>query len=84
MKDDKTVIEEFNKMVNMTAAELKKWLETSDSRSVGWSTDEGNGESVGHESGRKIVEILESNPTKDSSKYSVEQLQHMKKVVSYW
>jgi len=83
MKDDKTAIEEFNNMVNMTAGELKSWLKTSDSCSVGWSKDEGSRESVGHESGRKIIGILESNPTKESSKYSDEQLQHMRKVVSY-
>jgi hypothetical protein len=84
MKDDKTVIEEFNDVVNMTAAELEKWLKSSDSRSAGWPKDEGGGESIGHESGRKIIEILESNPTKESDKYSVEQIQHMRKVVSYW
>lgn len=36
----------------------------------------------GH-SGRKIIKILEKNPKKDSSKYDDEDLQHMRKVVSY-
>lgn len=39
----------------MAAAELEKWLETEESRSVG---DDGGGESTGHRSGRRIVQIL--------------------------
>ena len=47
----------------MTPSELRDWLETSDSQDSGWSKDnsgkveeDGEGhESVGHESGRKIV-----------------------------
>ncbi|RMY66854.1 hypothetical protein D0863_08165 [Hortaea werneckii] len=34
-------------------------------------------------SGRKIIAILEKNPKKDPSKYDDEDLQHMRKVVSY-
>lgn len=34
-------------------------------------------------SGRKIIEILETNPKKDTSKYKEEDLGHMRKVVSY-
>lgn len=37
----------------------------------------------GHCSGRKIVAILEKNPKKDPSKYDEEDIQHMRKVVSY-
>ncbi|KAJ4419056.1 hypothetical protein N0V82_005179 [Gnomoniopsis sp. IMI 355080] len=83
MKDNKEVISEFNEYVNMTASELEKWLKSDDSTSAGWSKDGGDGESVGHDSGRKIVEILKSNPDKTPDKYTDDQLQHMRKVASY-
>ncbi|GAA6025573.1 hypothetical protein JCM8202_001675 [Rhodotorula sphaerocarpa] len=84
-KSDEQVIEEFNEYVNMTPDELRNWLETGDSQSAGWSKDNsGKGEeSVGHESGRKIIDILERNPKKDPSKYTDEDLQHMRKVAAY-
>lgn len=44
--------------------ELEAFLKTGDSESTGWSKDDGSGESIGHESGRKIVKILQSNPDK--------------------
>lgn len=83
MKDNKEVISEFNEYVNMTASELEKWLKSDDSNSAGWTKDGGEGESVGHDSGRKIVEILKSNPDKTPDKYTDDQLQHMRKVASY-
>ena len=43
--------------VNMTAVELRRWLESDDSREVGQK--DGGGESTGHESGRRIVAILD-------------------------
>ena len=43
-----------------------------------------DGESVGHDSGRQIVEILKANPDKEPDKYTDDQIQHMRKVVSYW
>jgi hypothetical protein len=84
MKDSNEVINEFNEIVNMTASELEKWLKSGDSRSAGWPKEDESGESVGHDSGRKIVEILKSNPNKDPEKYTEDQIQHMRKVVSYW
>lgn len=83
MKDNNEVISEFNEYVNMTASELEKWLKSDDSNSAGWSKDGGDGESVGHDSGRKIVEILKSNPDKTPDKYTDDQLAHMRKVASY-
>lgn len=83
MKDDKTVIREFNEVVNMTAPELEKWLKSSQSGEAGWSKDDGSGETVGHDSGRKITEILKSNPDKKADKYTEDQIQHMRKVVAY-
>lgn len=53
----------------MSASDLEKWLKSPDSESSGWSKDDGSGESIGHESGRKIVEILKKNPKKDPESY---------------
>lgn len=83
MKGNDEVIKEFNELVNMTATDLEKWLKSDDSNSAGWPKEDENGETVGHDSGRKIVEILKDNPNKDSDKYTDEQVQHMRKVVSY-
>jgi len=76
-KSDDQVIEEFDEAVNMTRNELEEWLQTDESKSVGQS--DGGGESEGHESGRKIVEILEKNKTD----YSSDEIDHMRRVVSY-
>lgn len=84
MKGNDEVIKEFNELVNMTASELEKWLKSSDSNSAGWPKDSGDGESVGHDSGRKIVEILKDNPQKNPDKYDNDQIEHMRKVVAYW
>ncbi|KAG6227947.1 hypothetical protein E4U26_001383 [Claviceps purpurea] len=83
MKGNDEVIQEFNDLVNMTASELEKWLKSSDSNSAGWPKDSEGGESVGHDSGRKIVEILKANPQKKPDKYDDDQVEHMRKVVSY-
>jgi hypothetical protein len=76
-KSDEQVIEEFDEAVNMTRKELEEWLQTDESKSVGQS--DGGGESEGHESGRKIVEILEKKKTD----YSSDDIDHMRRVVSY-
>jgi hypothetical protein len=73
--DGQQTIDEFNDAVNMTAKELEDWLQTDESKSVGQS--DGGGESKGHESGRKIVEILEKNKTD----YSSDDIDHMRRVV---
>ncbi|EGX94389.1 DNA-binding protein [Cordyceps militaris CM01] len=83
MKDSKDVIQEFNELVNMTASELETWLASKDSTEAGWSKDDNGEETVGHESGRKITEILKSNPSKDAQKYNDDQISHMRKVVAY-
>lgn len=83
MKDNQEVIEDFNELVNMTASELEAWLKSKDSGEAGWSKDDESGETVGHESGRKITEILKSNPNKDPKKYNDDQISHMRKVVAY-
>ncbi len=78
MADDKQrIIEEFDEAVNMTPKELEEWLETNESKSVGQS--DGGGESKGHESGRRIVEIL----GKKKSDYTDDDVEHMKRVNGY-
>jgi DNA topoisomerase VI subunit B len=69
---------DFREAVNMSASELSDWLETDDSTSVGQKKD-GSGESTGHESGRRIVELLHTK--KDD--LSDDDLAHMKKVIGY-
>lgn len=83
VKDDQDVIAEFNEYVNMTASELEKWLKSEESSEAGWRKDDGDGKSVGQESGEKIIEILKANPKKDPEKYTEDQIQHMRKVASY-
>jgi hypothetical protein len=48
----------------MTADEIEEFLKTDASEGAGWGKGDGSGESVGHESGRKIVDILKRNPNK--------------------
>jgi hypothetical protein len=69
---------EFHDAVNMTAGELEKWLKTDESKSVGQKSSSG-AESVGHDSGRKIIKILH---TKKADLTSGDE-QHMSKVVGY-
>jgi hypothetical protein len=76
---DKDAIEkEFKEAVNMQPAELERWLETDESRSVGWTQD-GTSESVGHHSGRRIVEIKR----KRNAELTDDDYAHMRKVVGY-
>ncbi len=76
-KSDEQVVEEFDEVVNISSKELEEWLETEESKEVGQK--DGGSESKGHESGRKIVEIL----GKDESDYTEDDIEHMRRVVSY-
>lgn len=77
-------VDEFNDLVNMTASEVGKWLESDESQSAGWPKETEDGNSIGHSSGRKIVDILDANPSKDVDRYTDDHIQHMRKVGSYW
>jgi hypothetical protein len=78
--DRKLIAEQFAEAVNMTAAELREWLTSEESRRVGWKGADGSqSESVGHASGRAIVEILGKRP----SQLSDDAYRHMRKVVGY-
>jgi hypothetical protein len=70
----------FKKAVNMSVAELEKWLRTPESLSVGWKGADGAAsESVGHASGRRIVEILR----KRNEQLTADDYAHMRKVIGY-
>ena len=79
--DRDKIRKDFDELVNMTASELKKWLDTKQSRAVGWKGEDGKGtgESVGHASGRRIVDIL----GKKRVELSDDDYAHMRKVVGY-
>jgi uncharacterized protein DUF3140 len=76
--DPDTVRREFADAVNMTAAELERWLGSDESTSVGQRTG-GSAESTGHESGRRIVELLRTK----KGDLSDDDLAHMRKVHGY-
>ena len=71
------VWDDFKAAVNMTPRQLEQWLETDESRAVGQK--DGGGESTGHESGRRIVQILRTK----KGDLSEDDAAHMKKVVGY-
>ena len=64
----------------MTAEELRSWLASDESRKVGWKGRDGQArESVGHASGRRIVEILGKN----RKALDEEDYRHMSKVTGF-
>ncbi|WP_433305489.1 DUF3140 domain-containing protein [Actinoplanes sp. CA-030573] len=69
---------EFKDAVNMSASELEKWLATDESKEVGQKPS-GGGESVGHDSGRRIIKILRSKKADLSDADEA----HMRKVIGY-
>jgi len=72
------ILKEFKEAVNMSPGQLEQWLETPDSKEVGM-THEGESEAVGHQSGRRIIEILR----KRKGDYDEGDYSHMRKVVGY-
>jgi hypothetical protein len=76
--DEAKIRREFDQAVNMTLGEIRDWLDTDESRAVGFKPA-GNSESVGHASGRRIVEILDMK----GAELSDEDYAHMRKVVGY-
>lgn len=61
----------------MTPKELKQWLATDDSKQSGQHN--GDRESTGHASGRRIIDILESK----KADVTDDDYAHMRKVVGY-
>jgi Protein of unknown function (DUF3140). len=79
--DRDKVRKDFDEAVNMGPAEIETWLKTEASRAVGWKGEggSGRGESVGHASGRRIVNILR----KRNDELNPDDYAHMRKVVGY-
>ena len=79
--DREQVRKDFREAVNMTPAEIERWLDTDDSKAVGWKGEDGrgDGESVGHASGRRIIQLLH----KRKDDLSDDDYDHMRKVVGY-
>ena len=75
--NDDEVKRAFFALVNLTPRELTAWLETQESKSVGF--DSGDGESVGRKSGRRIVTILK----KKRAELTADEVKHMRKVVGF-
>ena len=85
MTDADDTRRDFGQVVNMTAGELSRWLKSDESTSVGVTSggqkksSSGGPESVGHDSGEKIVTILH----KKKSDLTDDDLAHMRKVAGY-
>lgn len=76
--DRAAVLGAFHRAVNMTPSELERWLETEESHRVGFRR-QGEQESIGHASGRRICRILRTRATDlTDADYA-----HMRKVVGY-
>ena len=71
-------VREFKEAVNMSAKALAAWLDTAESKKVGFKNTEGS-ESVGHHSGIKIVVLL----GKAQADFNSDDVAHARKVVGY-
>ncbi|RYD70567.1 MAG: DUF3140 domain-containing protein [Sphingobacteriales bacterium] len=77
MNDQQEIYKEFVELANMSPSEIEKWLQTEDSKSVG--QDSGDGESIGHKSGEKIIHIKR----KKKADLIEDDYANMQKVISY-
>ncbi len=82
--DPRQIAKDFHDAVNMSPAELERWLESEDSKSVGWAdgapkTGAGGPEAVGHKEGARIVEIRR----KKAADLTEADYDHMRKVIGY-
>ena len=76
-EENEEAYQHFKELVNMTASELEKWLKTEESKNTG--LDSGDGEAIGHKSGKMIVDILH----KKKADLTEDDFQQMKRVISY-
>jgi len=76
--DRARIVSEFRSSVNMSKAEIAAWLDTDVSHSVGWRRGP-HEESVGHQSGRRILQILKT----PESRLTDEDLLHMRTVLGF-
>ena len=76
--EEQAIWRDFEAMVNMSPAKLRDWLETDESKKVG-ITRRGESESIGRQSGRRILEIR----AKAMGDLTDADYAHMKKVIGY-
>ncbi|WP_338597805.1 DUF3140 domain-containing protein [Saccharopolyspora sp. SCSIO 74807] len=76
-RQQQDVATDFERLVNMTPKELEQWLARAESKNAGQPG--GDGETKGHESGRRIVALLRKN----RSEYTDDDLAHMRRVRAY-
>jgi hypothetical protein len=76
--DAEAIRREFERLTNLSQAELKAWLGTPHSRKVGMIR-KGETESVGRQSGRRILQIR----AKAASDLTDADYAHMKKVIGF-
>ena len=76
--DREAIRRSFDEAVNTTPAALENWLDTEESRAVGFR-HEGEAEAVGHQEGRRIVEMQR----KKKAELTDDDYAHMRKVVGY-
>lgn len=76
--DEPAIREAFAQAVNMTGREIAAWLNTASSKAVG-QTRRGESESIGRQSARRIIEILDT----PMESLSESDYVHMRKVVGY-
>jgi hypothetical protein len=75
--DRDKIAADFAAAVNMSADDLEAWLQTAESKRVGFKRE--GGESVGHASGRRIVAILRAS----RQSLGDDDYRHMRKVVGF-
>jgi Protein of unknown function (DUF3140) len=76
-REQKEIRTAFRQAVNLAPKELERWLVTEESQSVGW-TREGDDEAVGHQSGRRIVDLR----CRKAAELSDDDYAHIRKVVA--
>jgi len=77
-EDAQAIRQEFERLANLTPAELRAWLDTPESRKVGM-VRKGESESVGRQSARRILAIR-ATPVENLSDADYA---HMKKVIGF-
>ncbi|GAB2776909.1 DUF3140 domain-containing protein [Salinimicrobium soli] len=76
-EEKEEIYKKFYELVNMAPAEIEDWLKTEESKEVG--QDSGDGESIGHKSGKKIIRIKRTRKDELTSA----DYEHMQKVNGY-
>ena len=76
--EEAAIRRKFAEAVNLTADEIEDWLETDESKAVGFHR-RGEAESVGRQSARRIVEVLGT----PQHALTESDYVHMRKVVGY-